>query len=122
MTADQALEAWEDAKRVEGAYRFQAKKAQRAYMDARRYSPRSPDADGLYQLHREALGQWAKAQKDVATARASWVSKCRQEQISLHESASRALRPVSGPIGGRNGARPHRVPARPVEGKHGLPA
>lgn len=122
MTAQEALESWENSRRVESAYKHQAKKAQRAYIDAARYAPRDPATERLATLHREAVSQWAQAQRDAAAARKVWLSRCRAEGVSLHRSASRAPFRLSGPIGGQNGVQLHSTPARPLEGHHGLPA
>lgn len=116
MTADQALEAWESAKSVESAYRFQAKKAQRAYISAARTDPRAVNTDRLFQLHLDALGQWAQAQRDAAAARTRWVNRCRAEGVSLHRSAAGAPRGAYGPSRARNGSRSHLVAVRPGGG------
>ena len=122
MTALEALESWENSRRVESAYKHQAKKAQRAYIAATRTAPRDDTTERLSKLHREAVSQWAQAQRDAAAARKVWLRACKVEGVSLHKSASGAQFRLSGPIGGQNGAQVQHGPVRPLEVHRGLPA
>lgn len=70
MNSWKALDTLTEAKRVEDAYREQAAKAVTRYNTAAGHDPHSAAAESAWKLRKEALGQWAKARKDLEAARA----------------------------------------------------
>ena len=111
---DASLERVEDSRRVESAFKAQAVKAQRAYIQANRMDPRSPATEDLRKLHREALSQWAKAQADAGEARRGHAARFGR----LLPAASAVARSARG---GRNGSQGHSGSVRPLEAHNGRP-
>lgn len=114
--AEDALDAWEDTKRVEAAYRHQAKEAQRRYITAYRHAPRDPATDSLHRLYREAVSQWAQAQRNLERARRGWAARSR---VRSRATPSGPQRGTGGARTGRDGLPVHPGAARPLEGHHG---
>lgn len=111
---DASLERVEDTRRVESAFKAQAVKAQRAYIRANRLDPRSAATEDLGKLHREALGQWTKAQADAGAARRSHAARFGR-LLPKAASTARTAREA------RNGSQVHLTPARPLDASHGRP-
>lgn len=111
---DASLERVEDTRRVESAFKAQAVKAQRAYIQANRLDPRSPATEDLAKLHREALGQWAKAQADAGAARRGHAARFGR-LLPQAASTARSAREA------RNGSQVHLTPVGPLEANHGRP-
>lgn len=74
MSAQDALEKLHDTKRVEEAYREQALKAQRAYIEAVKVDPYSMDAARAWTLRKEAVAQWSKTLADAKAAKQRWAN------------------------------------------------
>lgn len=72
MSSQDALDKLHDTKRVEEAFRAQAAKASRAYIDAVKVDPYSMDALNAWTRRKEAVGQWSKALADAKAARERW--------------------------------------------------
>lgn len=72
MSSRSALDKLHDTQRVEEAFREQALKASRAYIEAVKVDPYSRECLNAWTLRTEAIGQWGKALKDYKLARERW--------------------------------------------------
>lgn len=98
--------------RVEAAFKLEAQKAQRAYIQANRWAPYSEEALALDRAHRAAVRQWAQAQTDAGRAHRSAVALRSKVARSGAERARSAQRV-------QNGAQVHPGPDRAGDSRLG---